>query len=298
MAVEAHHLHLFPSQLLRNSSEIVSSAENQQGFYNMQMGFVSPASGAAAAASSFLPVYSSPAPVPPVAACDSGLTFNDAVAGTAVPSRKRPRAGSFLGDDVISSHLQQQMLDMDRLVMQHAEKVRAELAERRKRLTRQFLAALEDGVSKRLKARDEEIARIGKLNWALEERIKSLCLENQIWRDMAQNNEATANALRNNLEQVLSAQMRIDQAAAATADDAESCCSGDDGEDDDCEEQKAGAVTRVDWRRACRSCREREPSVLLLPCRHLCLCAACGPAVDACPICNCTKTGSFNVNLS
>ncbi|WOL19896.1 putative BOI-related E3 ubiquitin-protein ligase 3 [Canna indica] len=73
-----------------------------------------------------------------------------------------------------------------------------------------FLAALDEGVSKRLKAKDEEIARIEKLNWALEERIKSLCVDNQVWRDMVQNNEATTNVLRNNLEQVLSAQMRID----------------------------------------------------------------------------------------
>jgi len=35
------------------------------------------------------------------------------------------------------------------------------------------------------------------------ERVKSLCVENQIWRDLAQANEATANALSTNLKQVL-----------------------------------------------------------------------------------------------
>ncbi|KAJ1406810.1 hypothetical protein SESBI_24785 [Sesbania bispinosa] len=42
----------------------------------------------------------------------------------------------------------------------------------------------------RLKAK-KEIEKIGKLNWALEERVKSLCMENQIWRELAQTNEAT-----------------------------------------------------------------------------------------------------------
>ncbi|CAN1128222.1 Probable BOI-related E3 ubiquitin-protein ligase 3 [Linum perenne] len=51
---------------------------------------------------------------------------------------------------------------------------------------------------KRLKAKEEEIKKIGKLNWAMEEKVKSLCMENQIWRDLAQTNEATTNALRSN----------------------------------------------------------------------------------------------------
>ncbi|CAL9157532.1 unnamed protein product [Musa hybrid cultivar] len=286
MAVEAHHLHLFPSQLL-GSREIIDTAERQPNPYNMQMGFVAPVSGAASsvAAGSFLPVYNSPAPVTTADVSDSGLTFNNA------PSRKRSRPLSFLGDD-ISSHLQQQMLDIDHLVLQHAAKVRAEMAERRKRLMRQILAAMEEGVSKRLKAKEDEIASIGKLNWALEERIKSLCMENQIWRDLALSKEATANVLRTNLEQVLAAQVRVEE-GAATASDAESCCCGDNGEDGAEEGIKAGG-----WRSACRTCREHEPSVLLLPCRHLCLCAECGPAVDACPVCNCTKNGSVNVNMS
>ncbi|URD95211.1 hypothetical protein MUK42_30938 [Musa troglodytarum] len=306
MAVEAHHLHLFPSQLL-GSREIIDAAERQPNPYNVQMGSVAPVSGAAssaaAAAGSFLPVYNSPAPITTADVSDSGLTFNNA------PSRKRSRPLSFLGDD-ISSHLQQQMLDIDRLVLQHlasvgrrsrflmlwkwewqTAKVRAEMAERRKRLMRQILAAMEEGVSKRLKAKEDEIASIGKLNWALEERVKSLCMENQIWRDLALSKEATANVLRTNLEQVLAAQVRVEE-GAATATDAESCCCGDNGEDG-AEE----GIMASGWRSACRSCREREPSVLLLPCRHLCLCAECGPAVAACPVCNCTKNGSVNVNM-
>ncbi|XP_008783738.2 probable BOI-related E3 ubiquitin-protein ligase 3 [Phoenix dactylifera] len=289
MAVEAHHLHLFPSRLLRNR-EITNAVENQSSIYNTQMSFVAPVSGTTG---SFIPFYN---PTTPTAASESSLTFNN-LAATAVASlpKKRSRDSdrplSFLGED-ISSHVQQQMVDIDGLIVHHVEKVRLELMERRKRFARQVLAAVEERVSKRLKAKEEEIERLGKLNWALEDRINSLCVENQIWRDLAQNNEATANVLRINLEHVLAAQAKVkeDRTGEGEAADAESCCCGEN------QEEEIKLTNR--WMRACRNCRESEPSVLLLPCRHLCLCSACAPAIDACPICKCSKSGSVNVNMS
>ncbi|URD94936.1 hypothetical protein MUK42_29554 [Musa troglodytarum] len=257
MEVEARHAHLVRSQLLTNS-EIIGSGADQPGAHGLRVGIVAPAADAAVAAAA---------------------------------SRKRPRAPSFLGGDGLC-YLQQQMLDFDRLVLQHvsdglelawqAESVRAGLAVRRHRFARWVVAALEAGVLERLKAREEEIARVGERNWGLEERIRRLRVENQVWRDLAQSSEATANVLRANLEHALAAaQVRAEEEEEATADNAE-------GE---------AAVGRGRGT-ACRSCREREPSVLLLPCRHLCLCAACGPVVDACPVCSCTKNGSVQVNMS
>ncbi|XP_010908606.1 probable BOI-related E3 ubiquitin-protein ligase 3 [Elaeis guineensis] len=298
MAVEAHHLRLFPSQLLRNR-EIINAGENQASNYNTQMSFVAPVSGTTG---SFIPLYN---PTTHAAASESSLTFNNLAATTAAVTlpKKRLRDSdhplSFLGED-ISSHVHQQMLDIDRLIVQHVENLRVELTERRKRFARQILAAIEERVSKRLKAKEEEIERMGKLNWALEERIKSLCVENQIWRNMAQTNEATANVLRTNLEQVLAAQMKVEEehkveaaagGGATDVEDAESCCCGENQEEE-------GKVMVSGWQRLCRNCRVNEPSVLLLPCRHLCLCAACGPAIDACPICKCCKNGTVNVNMS
>lgn len=163
------------------------------------------------------------------------------------------------------------------------EKVRMEVEERRKRHCQRIAAAMEESIMNRLKAKEAEIEKIGKLNWALEERVKSLCVENQIWREMAQNNEATANALRANLEQVL-AQVQNGANATEAADEESSCC-GSSGE------EMGGA-------RRCKKCGKEEACVLILPCRHLCLCTVCGSTLHTCPVCNAVKTASVHVNFS
>ncbi|CAL1360873.1 unnamed protein product [Linum trigynum] len=76
------------------------------------------------------------------------------------------------------------------------EKVRAKFEDKRKRQARRIIQVIEEGMSKRLRAKEDE-------NWVLEEQVKSHCIENQIWQDLAQSNEATTNTLRSNVEQVL-----------------------------------------------------------------------------------------------
>ncbi|RZB97307.1 putative BOI-related E3 ubiquitin-protein ligase 3 isoform A [Glycine soja] len=226
---------------------------------------------------------------------------------------------SFLGQDV-SLQIQQQQLDIEHLIMQRMEKVRMEIDEKRKRQARRFIEAIEVGVMKKLKAKEEEIEKIGKLNWALEEKVKHLCMENQVWRNLAEANEATANALRCNLEQVLAQCGGIaaeeDRGGAtvcggAEMDDAESCCGSTE---EDCEGKKVGWRTLAGCAgvkdkdeggessngngRMCRNCGKEESCVLILPCRHLCLCTACGSSLHICPICKSFKTASVHVNMS
>lgn len=181
-----------------------------------------------------------------------------------------------------------------------------EIEENRKRQARRIIEAIEEGMMKRLRAKEDEIHKIGKLNSALEERVKSLCMENQIWRDLAQTNEAAANALRTNLEQVLASAAtttRLDD--AAVMDDAQSCCGSTDGgaEEEEKGEEVEGRRMVVNGaqdkgERMCRNCSRRGARVLLLPCRHLCLCAVCGSNLHICPICKSTKNASLLVNMS
>ncbi|KAF7834623.1 putative BOI-related E3 ubiquitin-protein ligase 3 [Senna tora] len=325
MAVEARHLNLFSPQLLGNrelmnpieaSMNLYTTAHHHNGYNSSLLPLSGITTATEAAPTALLPAaYNSlvvdsvpDRKTPPAIKSDSsGLTsYNYKINANSL---------SFLGED-ISLQIQQQQLDIDRLIAQHMDNVRMELEEKRKRQARRVIEAIEAGMMKRLRAKEEEIAKIGKLNWALEEKVKSLCVENQIWRELAQTNEATANALRTNLEQVL-AQATVVPAAcgcAAAMDDAESCCGSSGGGDDEEEDSegwrriaKGGAKDKDGeegrerkgiMRRLCRKCGKGESCVLILPCRHLCLCTMCGSSLHTCPICKSFKTASVHVNMS
>ncbi|GAB2286631.1 hypothetical protein Dimus_021025 [Dionaea muscipula] len=219
--------------------------------------------------------------------------------------------------EALSLQIMQQQWEIGSLMASHTEKVKLDMEERRTAQWMRIMAAIEAAVSKELRDKQEEIVKIGKVNYALEEKIKSLCLENQILRELAQTNEATANALKTVLSQ-----------AANIADDAESCCgSNGDGcgheatvEDDDDDEEMirwrkvARRGSCEDWEmkskngsrgyrresngNICRMCGMMECSVLLLPCRHLCVCTGCGSTIDACPVCYSAISATVLVNFS
>jgi len=181
-------------------------------------------------------------------------------------------------------------------VFKQNEKVRMELEEQKMRQSRMLACMIQETIGKKLKEKDEEIQRIGKLNWMLQEKVKSLSAENQVWRELAQTNETTANYLRNNLEQVMAHVNEGHHHATVAEDDAESSC-GSNGPADDGEDTAAtvggGGLVRM-----CKNCGVRESVVLLLPCRHLCLCNVCGSTVRKCPVCDSGMDASVHVNLS
>ncbi|PPR87232.1 hypothetical protein GOBAR_AA33451 [Gossypium barbadense] len=287
MAVEARNMNLFPPQLIPNG-DFMKGNQGSGNIHNTQM---------QQEVSQIFPAVYQPLVRDPISAkADSGVTYNMNIPVSA--PRKRPRDSY--------SYIVARKNDFC-----GTEKVRLEVEERRKRQSRMLITAIQEGVMKKLKEKDEEIQRMGKLNWVLQERVKSLYLENQLWRDLAQTNEATANSLRTNLEQVLAHVGEERHAsgggAAALADDAESSCgSSDEGwrkvvlRPTQPHDTTAAVVGNGNNNgRKCRKCGEKESSVLLLPCRHLCLCTMCGSTlVGTCPVCDSVTNASVHVNMS
>ncbi|XP_073157239.1 BOI-related E3 ubiquitin-protein ligase 1-like [Henckelia pumila] len=313
MAVEARHLNLFRLPILGNHQEMMlnNDERNGSGGFGAQMayGVVAPLSGITTATDAALPMYCSTVADAFPAKMKSENWLASSSAAAAPVSRKRSRESvdpillsssfnnrgssstgfQFLGED-ITIQIHQQRMEMDRFISQHAEKVRMEMEERQRRFSRRMAAAVKENILKTVKAKEDELEKIGKLNWALEERVKSLSMENQIWRDLAQTNEAKANALRSDLEQVLAqAQEEDEHHHHHHPDDAESCCGSNSSEDN--------KHLRSD-NRTCRSCGKEESCVLLLPCRHLCLCTLCASSLHSCPVCNSIRTATLHVNLS
>ncbi|KAF8028699.1 hypothetical protein BT93_E1374 [Corymbia citriodora subsp. variegata] len=328
MAVEARRVNPFPTQMIANRGLVVTKndAGGTAGFYAGQARELIPPAAAGTPGLILPPstCYQQPGVVPEMFAVkksESGLSSNyNAAVAAAVPAavpvprnyhkrsrdalgdghlngdllpanyipQKMSRASPFLGQEAVFE-IQRHQSEIDHLISQHTERLRLELEDRVKQQSRTLLSSIHDSVARKVKEKDDEIQRLGKLNGQLQEKVKALVMENQIWQGLAHTNEAAANSLRFNLEHALA---RGGWAAGAD-DDAESCCGSNDPGRAAAEESR-----RAGPQRACRACGERESSVLLLPCRHLCLCAACGPSHHDCPACGSAVTASVHVNLS
>ncbi|KAK7412792.1 hypothetical protein VNO78_04417 [Psophocarpus tetragonolobus] len=310
MAVEASYMNLLPSQLLSNR-EIIKSHQQHHQFnsdymYNNITHMDSALPLPATMPESVLSFYQSTLCDPNKA--DSGLTYHIPLQRkrsrdfttqlTSLPPHQKNKISpepSFLNQEILFQ-FQNQQSEIDRVLAHHTEKVRMELEEQKIRQSRMLMNSIQDTMAQKLKEKEEEIQRMRKMNWALQERVKSLCMENQIWRELAQTNESTANYLRSNLEQVLAHVGEERLAATAVADDAQSSCGSNDAVE--AGDDTAASAAAVVGGRLCRNCGVRESVVLLLPCRHLCLCTMCGSTIRNCPICDSGMDASVHVNLS
>ncbi|CAI8585307.1 unnamed protein product [Vicia faba] len=285
MAVEATFMNLMPSTHLLTNREMMKSNQQQQyqqqqmmnsNMYNVQMNSAMP-----------IPI--------PTTMHESMLPFYQSNKNRVISSE----SSSFA--DQVLYQFQNHQSEIDRILAHHNEKMRMELEEQKMRQSRVLACVIQETVAKKMKEKDEEIQRIGNLNWMLQERVKSLSAENQVWRELAQTNETTANYLRNNLEQVMAHVKEGQHHAALIEDDAESSC----GSNNAAEDVEDAAVAPIfgggqsgGLARLCKNCGVRESIVLLLPCRHLCLCNVCGSTVRKCPVCDSGMDASVHVNLS
>jgi E3 ubiquitin-protein ligase BOI-like protein len=174
--------------------------------------------------------------------------------------------------------------------------MRAGLEEARRRHARALLAAAGRAASGRLRAAEAEASRALRRNAELEEKAWQMCAECQAWVGVASSHEAVAAGLRATLDQLL---LQSPRSAEGDAEDARSCCfETPPTQVADADEDGAAPSSRSSEAASCKSCGGGDACVLLLPCRHLCLCRACEPAVDACPVCAAAKNGSLHVLFS
>ena len=174
------------------------------------------------------------------------------------------------------------------------EKILKGVTELRQRQTVSFLNAVKNGVSKKLHEKEIELATMNRKNEELMERIEQVTTKVQYWHNKAKYNESLINFLRNNLQQVMAQGAAKEGCGDSELDDAASCTNANHlGL-----VNVPGSSVFTKKKIHCRACKAKEVSVLLLPCRHLCLCKDCEGFIDICPVCNVLKTASVQVYMS
>ncbi|WOL00598.1 putative BOI-related E3 ubiquitin-protein ligase 2 [Canna indica] len=187
--------------------------------------------------------------------------------------------------------------EIDALIRNQSERMRSGLEEAQKRHRALLLSAVSRQVGERMKEKEAELEKERRRNAELQEKVRQVSAESQMWFMVAKNGEAIAASLRASLEQVV----LHNAAAAAHAqtkegsgdtddDDAQSCCFAETERKKPPPPPAAAAELRL-----CRACEEREACVVLLPCRHLSLCKVCQLKTDACPACGSTKKACFEI---
>ncbi|KAF8683616.1 hypothetical protein HU200_044539 [Digitaria exilis] len=157
-------------------------------------------------------------------------------------------------DDDISREVQRLDADMDRFIKAQSERLRQSILEKVQAKQFEALASVEDKILRKIRDKEAEVETINQRNSELEDQIKQLAVEVGAWQQRAKYNESMINALKYNLEQLMPKENR--QPKDLTA---------------------------------CRVCKSSEACMLLLPCRHLCLCKECESKLSFCPLCQSSK---------
>ncbi|WOL12598.1 putative BOI-related E3 ubiquitin-protein ligase 2 [Canna indica] len=188
---------------------------------------------------------------------------------------------------MLISHLLQRNAEIDNLVRIQSERLGCGLRELWKRQCVELLQTVEQRAEKRLREKEEELEKTGERIAELEQKLREANSELQMWFGIAKNNEAAVTTLQASLEEVLR-----NAGAAALPDEGY-------GENDDCVQSCFTPSPLLCHRRkgapACKACQEADACVLLIPCRHLCLCKECSSKTDTCPICHLVKNTSLEV---
>lgn len=143
-------------------------------------------------------------------------------------------------------------------------------------------------MARRLREKELEVEKATRRNIELESRAAQLRAESQIWQAKAKAQEATAISLQTQLHQAM-------MSSGAENRGEEGCglsCAAEDAESGYIDPERVVSGPK------CRGCGKRVASVVVLPCRHLCVCTECDARFRVCPVCLTVKNSTVEIYLS
>lgn len=203
-----------------------------------------------------------------------------------------PASVSMLSAD-FAAQIKREREELDIFLQAQGEQLRRTLAEKRRQHYRALLGAAEESVVLRLREKQSEVEKAKRRNAELESRAAQLSVEAQVWQAKARAQEATAATLQAQLQHAI-------MSGGVTQDNrrVEEGLNCADGQAEDAESAYIDPERAAVFGPGCKACRTRAASVVLLPCRHLCLCTECDRVAQACPLCLTVRNSSVEVFLS
>ncbi|XP_016571096.2 BOI-related E3 ubiquitin-protein ligase 1 isoform X1 [Capsicum annuum] len=196
---------------------------------------------------------------------------------------------SILTED-LATHIKQQRDEIDHLLLIQGEQLRRTLAEKRQRHYRALIGAAEESMARRLREKEAEIEKAARRNAELEARAAQLTAEAQAWQARARAQEVTAATLQAQLQHAMinnnngRSNNEREEGKAGEPEDAESAYIDPDR-----------VIESTGGGPSCKGCRKRVASVVILPCRHMCMCRECDAVAQACPLCFSIRSSSVEV---
>ncbi|XP_035843856.1 probable BOI-related E3 ubiquitin-protein ligase 2 [Helianthus annuus] len=143
-----------------------------------------------------------------------------------------------------------------------------------------FFSHVEDKFIERLREKEAMVENINKKNMELEMQVEELAMKAVTWQQRAKYNENMINTPKYNLQQVYAQGKDSKEGCGdSEVDDTASWCNG-----------RAHLLCKgTNGAMTCMVCRVNEVCMLLLPCKHLCLCKECESKLGMCPLCQCSK---------
>lgn len=135
------------------------------------------------------------------------------------------------------------------------------------------ISYVENKVLQILKGKEAEVEGINKKNVELNLLMRRLSSEANAWQQRANYNEKMISTLKINLQKAYAQNMGVKEVHGdSEVNDTASC-----------------SVSEMKKLLTCKVCSVNEVCMLLLPCKHLCLCKECESKLSTCPLCQSAK---------
>jgi len=219
-----------------------------------------------------------------------GLSLNyRRVAG---PSTMESPPFSVFGDE-IELEIQRQDAQLSCFLQHQGQKLKQSILENVQTKQLETLAMIEEKIHRKLRGKEAEIEDIKKRNMELEEQIRHLSTELDSWQNHAKYNENMVMALKFSLQKLYVQNSGGDGEGYGEREvDDTASCSNRGAVDFHLTQQVSENFSEA---RCCKVCRVNEVCMLLLPCRHLCLCKGCESKLNICPLCHSSKLFSVEI---